>query len=279
MLCVDCQTESKTKVCNDCLKQRKPCATRKCTSVINPSSEHAFCYDCTCATNGCMQPHTAKTKYCKECINAWDIVCHICEEQKTTIPFRTCESCDTKKRSKCQNCDNRVFFNFATHSFADFCINCKCRVRECNENGASTKSGYCKACMSCFCTFCKKTFAVKGSELCQNCTSKQTRKCAQENCTNFVKWDNFAKQFYLYCQTCACTNKRYCKNAKTSSNGLCATCEQCIAPNCTKGIKPDQTNTFCPTCVYQYDVLGKVKCIDADCTEYTLAPDSRCEKA
>lgn len=276
MICLDCQKESDTKVCLPCLKLRRSCANRKCTSKINTVSTWKYCFQCTCSVVGCEEPRTAHTKFCKDCINKWDVTCHICQTAKTQIPFRTCEACNTKKHAGCTFCGEMVFFDNATRTYAKLCFACKCKTRNCGEQREA--SGHCKICMSCFCTSCKKKFAESRSTLCVECKQKEEcSTCSVKGCNQKVKWSHYFKEPLLFCENCACVNKRCRLEKKYDETGLCDKCVPCAAENCNLAINPHHKSNFCATCEYEYSKFEKVKCIQSGCKLYTESSNSLCD--
>ncbi len=203
--CVDCKQPSNYKVCPPCLKSRKPCARATCSSKLSRSSPYSCCYNCTCASKCCANPRDeGDALYCISCTNEWDVVCHMCQTQKTMIPFKTCNKCD-EKRQQCLRCNKRkALFDITNDVSFNYCKFCKCKTFECrNMIDDDGESLHCKACQNCFCIKCQKGFAQLGSDLCRSCKSLSTQnRCGNAKCSNRVGYNQSSQSYYEFCKFC-----------------------------------------------------------------------------
>jgi len=211
--CIDCGKSSASILCKECFELRSKCKNPVCSTRLNKNTEFEYCIRCKCIKYACNQLRcekmttclehskcedcfkkleTANSKYCNDCISAWNAeknLCILCppnEKKETLIHEYLCQACSSKI-DECSNssCNEKVYVEQMRQeqevTIYKYCIHCLC-----SRNGCSNQKdglyAYCKDCLPQ--TICGKNgFRVckrekqQGKKFCDEC-------CAGQKCTN-----------------------------------------------------------------------------------------------
>lgn len=268
--CNGCNRPSDDIACPSCLASNgRKCERFGCNRNLPANGKYNYCKACSCTTRDCPNACVDGNAHCQRCIDAWNVTCFICSKRRATVSFQTCKPCD-EARGMCEQCRRyKVSVDSDSKAFNKFCSRCLCKTC---TNLHQKGSDYCETCEKCLCTKCGRGFTEMGSDVCVECTRKQTRPCGNPSCSGLAGFDMTSRTFYDFCKDCTC---RGCGELNNGGEGrLCESCHACVALNCFR-ITPGPKHEYCAKCNDEYR-SGRVKCIGKNCKLYTRKENGIC---
>ena len=257
-LCIDCGASSTTPLCANCLKARKPCATKSCTMKLNPKTNFAYCKHCACREPTCREPHTNDNPfctthlfcknadcsqkraspcdpYCSSCTKEWKASaskCVVCRKKPHERESNLCLGC-LNLCSACTTCKRNKVHVTADGAKLRHCSKCLCENKSCS-NAAIAGGKYCKLCLGTF-TICNKLGKLGPCNRLKSNIRDNTcvECCTNPKCTRSRAIGANGEQ-YDFCKVChwnytykeedMCHGLQNCFQYTNNASGVCDTC-------------------------------------------------------